>query len=278
MIYTSRFQNPELKTGNYTVVGIVRGLPRFRLGYERAGNIIDIAPPRAIFNIYDKEEFTKPYMAHLDEIGVEKISEQLQQYTALGKDVVLCCYEDVREIGEWCHRQLFAKWWFEKTGEVIAELKDESPIKGTPFATKNNKVDTFSKEVSDSSLNTEDKSNDTTDIPDNGKILIRIEYSVWKPREHLPYIGGDVYYQIDRKTGKQTRLFDKEARELISEGKADVWLDYDTIEKLRFVLLKDSTVRVYRVNKKGMEKEIDLKDAIELASIGMLNILDIVTE
>ena len=61
MIYTSRFQNPALKSGNYTVVGIVRGLPRFRLGYKLAGNIIDIAPTREMFHINDRAEFTVPY-------------------------------------------------------------------------------------------------------------------------------------------------------------------------------------------------------------------------
>ena len=54
MIYTSRFQNPELKTGNYKVVGIVKYLPRFKLSYERAGNIIDIAPPKKLFDINDR--------------------------------------------------------------------------------------------------------------------------------------------------------------------------------------------------------------------------------
>ena len=263
MIYISRFQNPELKSGNYTVVGIVRYLPRFRLAYERAGNIIDIAPPKEIFNINVKEQFIDLYIAHLERVGVERISKQLEQYLALGKDVVLCCYEDVRQVGEWCHRQIFAKWWFEKTGEIISELKDESPIK--------NKIPA-------PSMNVKNEIKEESAVSDNEKPLIRIEYSIWKPREYLPYIGGDVYYQVDRKTGKQTRLFDKDARELISEGKADVLLDFDTIEKLRFILLSDSTVQVYRVNKKGQEKAIDLKAAIELASVGMVGILDIVNK
>lgn len=129
MLYTSRFQNPELKSGNYTVVGIVRGLPRFKLGYERAGNIMDIAPTREIFKIEDRDEFAPPYKAHLDEVGFERISAQIQKYVELGKDVVLCCYEDVREPNEWCHRLIFAEWWFEKTGERIPELYNSAPIK-----------------------------------------------------------------------------------------------------------------------------------------------------
>ena len=131
MIYTSRFSNPELKSGQYTVVGIVRGLPKFKLAYNLAGNIIDIAPPRALFNVYDREEFTAPYKKHLDKIGLEKISAKLQTYLERGKDVVLCCYEDVRKPQEWCHRLVFAEWWLEKTGCQINELQDDSPIKDT---------------------------------------------------------------------------------------------------------------------------------------------------
>ena len=129
MIYTSRFSNPTLKSGKYTVVGIVRGIPRFPLGYEQAGNIIDIAPPKELFNVYDRKEFTEPYKKHLDKIDLEKISAQIQKYVAFGKDVVLCCYEDVRKPNEWCHRLVFAEWWLEKTGEVIPELKDDSQIR-----------------------------------------------------------------------------------------------------------------------------------------------------
>lgn len=129
MIYTSRFSNPELKSGNYTVVGIVRYLPRFKLSYERAGNIIDIAPPKELFKVYDRQIFTEPYMKHLDKIGFDKIAAQIQRYVDLNKDVVLCCYEDVRLPNEWCHRLVFAEWWLKNTGQVIPELKDDSKPK-----------------------------------------------------------------------------------------------------------------------------------------------------
>lgn len=129
MIYTSRFCNPALKSGDYTVVGIVRGLPKFPLAYKLAGNILDIAPPHNLFNVYDRTAFTAPYKAHLDSVGFQKISRQLQSYIDIGKDVVLCCYEDVRKPREWCHRLVFAEWWLEKTGVQINELPDNSPIR-----------------------------------------------------------------------------------------------------------------------------------------------------
>ena len=49
-IYTSRYQNPELQSGNYTVVGITRGAPRFPLKYTLSGNIIEFAPPGYLFS------------------------------------------------------------------------------------------------------------------------------------------------------------------------------------------------------------------------------------
>ena len=262
MIYTSRFQNLELKTGNYTVVGIVRGLPRFKLGYERAGNIIDVAPPREIFHINEQNRFKELYLKHLDNIGFERISEQIQKYVELGKDVVLCCYEDVREPDEWCHRLIFAEWWFRKTGQVISELKDDSPVKVKKKAAVITKLP-------------EEKPKKKFVVSEDGKVLIKISYGVWRPAGKSYYLGGDVYNQIDRITGKSKRLFDKEARELIAEGKADVLIDYDSIDKVKFILSKDSVVRAYLINKSGKEKDIDVKDAIELIADGKLIIQDI---
>lgn len=129
-IWTSRFSNPELQSGAYTVVGIVRYLPKYPLKYTLAGNIIDIAPPRWLFNEYDRKKFTEPYCRNLDKIGFPIINEQIRRYLGKGKDVVLCCYEDVRKQDEWCHRLVFAEWWARKTGEIIHELKDTSQIKG----------------------------------------------------------------------------------------------------------------------------------------------------
>ena len=132
MIYTSRYSNPELKTGKYTVVGITRGAPKFRLDYELAGNIIEIAPPGYLFNEYNRERFTPQYFRHMDRTGARRVAEILARYQRLdlSKDVVLCCYEDVRTPDEWCHRLVFAEWWYSRTGEQIEELPDPSVPKG----------------------------------------------------------------------------------------------------------------------------------------------------
>lgn len=131
MIYTSRFSNPELKTGRYTAVRIAVGRPRWDVGYPISG-AIDELMPKGIFGKFDNDRsaFENVYRQRLDFFGVWRIRELLSAYERLGKDVVLLCYEDVRK-GEddWCHRTMFAKWWFEKTGEVIPELPDPTTPK-----------------------------------------------------------------------------------------------------------------------------------------------------
>ena len=129
MIYTSRFSNPELKNGEYTAVRISLGSPRWRVGYVIAGAIEELMP-RGIFGIEDREVFRERYFERLDSFGVDRIREKLQNFEAMGKPVVLLCFEDIRK-GDWnwCHRNMFASWWMKQTGEVIPELKDESNFK-----------------------------------------------------------------------------------------------------------------------------------------------------
>lgn len=132
MIFTSRYANPELNSCKYTAVRISVGLPRWKLGYEIAGAINELMP-KGIFGIEDYDEFLRRYFEKLDAIGVDKIREKLCQFEKLGKPVVLLCYEDIRK-GDWnwCHRNMFASWWEQNTGEIILELQDESKFKAEP--------------------------------------------------------------------------------------------------------------------------------------------------
>ena len=131
MIYTSRFSNPELKTGKYTAVRISVGSPRWKVGYDISGAISELMP-KGIFGKYEtKAAFEVEYRKRLECIGTEYIRKLIAGYEMLGRDVVLLCYEDVRKgESDWCHRTIFADWWREKTGEVIPELFDPSPVKG----------------------------------------------------------------------------------------------------------------------------------------------------
>ncbi len=131
MIYTSRYSNPELKTGKYTAIRISLGSPRWQVGYTIAGAINHLMP-YGLLGTYDNDKlgYEREYRKLLDKAGIEAIKTQLEEYTKLGKDVVLLCYEDIRKgENDWCHRTMFASWWKEKTGEVIEELFDPTTPK-----------------------------------------------------------------------------------------------------------------------------------------------------
>ena len=130
MLYTSRYKNPELFSGNYTTVRISLGTPKWSLGY-----IIDVVMPDLMpYGLLGKypayEPFKQAYFQQLDRVGVERVAAQLNCLESYGKDVVLLCYEDIRIGPEvWCHRRAFAEWWERTAGVSIPELPDPSPVK-----------------------------------------------------------------------------------------------------------------------------------------------------
>lgn len=131
MIYTSRYSNPELKSGKYTAVRISIGTPRWQTGYTIAG-AIKCLMPYGLLGTYDNDKlgYEREYRKLIEKAGVSAIKAQLEEYTKLGKDVVLLCYEDIRKgENDWCHRTMFAEWWKEKTGESIEELFDPTTPK-----------------------------------------------------------------------------------------------------------------------------------------------------
>lgn len=129
MIYTSRYSNPELRNGNYTAVRISIGTPRWNIGYPLAGEIKDLMP-FGLLDVEDSTIFKARYFEMLNKKGVTRIKNQLRHFETLGKPVVLLCYEDIRKgDSNWCHRTMFAEWWFNQTGEKIVELVDNSKVK-----------------------------------------------------------------------------------------------------------------------------------------------------
>ena len=125
MIFTSRYSNPELRSGKYTAVRISLGTPKWKLGYNLDAEMPDLMP----FGLLHKFDL----YARLDQKGVQRILSQLQRFESLGKDVVLLCYEDIRKgPDDWCHRRTFADWWQQRTGEVIPELYDPTPDHSKP--------------------------------------------------------------------------------------------------------------------------------------------------
>ena len=140
-LYVSRYSNKNLSTSKAVIVGITRGMPRFKLAYSLRGNILLVAPPRAIFNMTDKAAFKRKYFEYLDGVGLEKIKKALEEFGyGYEKEMVLLCYEDVTckdPNRNWCHRTMFAEWWRLKTGQAITEYPDEGN-----FASKHQKPKT----------------------------------------------------------------------------------------------------------------------------------------
>ena len=133
MMYTSRYSNPELRQNHdkYLILSISVGTPRW-MAHNIDGAINELKP-FGLLNIHDKHEYRKQYIARLNEIGVDKLARVFESWQQYGKPLVLCCYEDVRKMGDnWCHRTMFAKWWQQQTGEQIDELHDPSRYKLEP--------------------------------------------------------------------------------------------------------------------------------------------------
>jgi hypothetical protein len=128
-LFTSRYSNPELKSGKYTAIQISLGRPRFALMYDIYGLIPELMP-KGLFGKYDYDQvgFKREYFKLLSRHGSEKILQSLRAVEEKGKSVVLLCFEDVRKgDNDWCHRIMFAEWWLQQTGEVIKELFDPTP-------------------------------------------------------------------------------------------------------------------------------------------------------
>ena len=129
-LYTSRYANSNLKSTNVIKVGISRGLPRFKLRYELAGNIKELAPSSAIFNITDKERFSRAYKAQLDQLGKEGVLSLLRKAGyGEGKSLVLLCYEDLTcddPQKNWCHRTYLAEWLRDNLGIEVEEYPDNN--------------------------------------------------------------------------------------------------------------------------------------------------------
>ena len=132
MVYTSRYSNPELKTGKYTAVRISLGTPKWPIGYNLDAEMPDLMPFGLLNKFEQYEDFERAYFARLDQKGVQRILSQLQRFERLGKDVVLLCYEDIRKPDDWCHRRTFADWWLKNTGEALPELFDPTPDPSKP--------------------------------------------------------------------------------------------------------------------------------------------------
>jgi hypothetical protein len=120
-IFTSRWQNKDLARLACQPVSISRGDGRgARFRFRK---LWDLAPSSETFAMSDSATAKASYRDGLEEIGVERIRDQLQALSEeSGLPLVLLCHENVME-GQECHRRWFADWWLEQNGIEIPELQ-----------------------------------------------------------------------------------------------------------------------------------------------------------
>ena len=131
IISTSRYSNPELKTGKYECFGISAGNPRFSLGYSVQKYIRELAPGNDLRKIDDYDLFRQLYREQLNQLDVAGILGDALCAVQDEARVVLLCFEDIRKKGVWCHRTIFAEWYEENFDDQIFELHDPSEVKYT---------------------------------------------------------------------------------------------------------------------------------------------------
>ena len=126
-VYTARWRQvntPELIDA--VPVRISVGGPRFLpRGQAQAFAFIRELAPLGLLHVDDWLEFTERYRRRLDEHRPESIQARFDELRQLhpGQALALMGFEDLRVRGEWCHRLVFAEWWKDRTGNVIADLQ-----------------------------------------------------------------------------------------------------------------------------------------------------------
>lgn len=126
-LYTARYHSQKVRESSLPKVGITVGSPRF-LGYDLADRIKSLAPYGGILSITDRDEFTRAMLARLDRPGiVDHVAERLNEIASRrhADGIILCCFENIAAKPDlWCHREIVAKWWQERTGEEMLEYPE----------------------------------------------------------------------------------------------------------------------------------------------------------
>jgi len=106
-----------------TLVRISLGRPKWVATdrIEAIPYISELAPVGRLFHL-EGDEFELRYREHLDAVGVERIDRRFRDVaSAYGEQpLVLLCFEKSPAD---CHRGSFARWWQERTGELVPEFR-----------------------------------------------------------------------------------------------------------------------------------------------------------
>ena len=137
MLYTSYYGNPHLDPDKTFLVRISNSAPgEFPLNF-----VLQEAIPawETIVSPYKEgtiteNDFVIRYRRQIESkmfIVLLTLDTILEQAKALGlQDIVFLCYE---KPGRFCHRQIFAEWLQEKTGETVEEYHNPNTFEPTLF-------------------------------------------------------------------------------------------------------------------------------------------------
>lgn len=124
---TSYYRSPLLDPARHHLVRTSVGPPRFCP--HRMDASLEILYPDKAWLTLKKRAYTTRYRAMLERVGVVPIRTALAelQRQAGNREVVFLCFESLTPVlvldGQFCHRRIFADWWFINTGEEIPELR-----------------------------------------------------------------------------------------------------------------------------------------------------------
>lgn len=128
-MFVARYFCPGLAAEPLVRVGITVGKPH-RIKYSLAAIVSPLAPHGRLFEMTDPDEFIPLYVERLVSHGVAQLGGILANISQAngGGDLVLLCYEDCRYdeeglLNDWCHRLVFAAWWYEQTGEPVLDVE-----------------------------------------------------------------------------------------------------------------------------------------------------------
>lgn len=127
-IFTARYSNKNVADSGLTAIRITRYPPRFKLPYKPVV-VMDLAPTANILQIAKtgtQKKFTTLFAGQLAELDPKDIGERLVKIHAegAGKGLVLLCYEDLRQRGNYCHRRQVAAWLEATFGVKVEELPE----------------------------------------------------------------------------------------------------------------------------------------------------------
>lgn len=127
-LFTARYADyaPAWGVAVRTSVGTPKGWRHGPLEHVRR------LTPYGLLHVTDCAEFTRLYAARLERAGAEAIRARLQGVSGAHdrRPLVLCCFEDVRHPGVWCHRTTLGAWLCDRLGIEVTELSGPAATAG----------------------------------------------------------------------------------------------------------------------------------------------------